>query len=466
MTSLQIGDTRAADGVLDDAAVEALRGSVRGEVIRPADPTYEEARKVWNGMIDRRPGVIVRPTGVADVVDAVNFAREHQLLLAVRGGSHSAAGLAMCDGGIVIDLSRMRGVRVEARQRRAHAQGGLLWADFDRETQVLGLATTGGTVSNTGIGGLTLGGGLGWLMGKYGFACDNLLSADVVTADGTVVTAGVDEHPDLFWALKGGGGNFGVVTALEYQLHEVGPTVLGGMVLHPRAAARDVLRFYRDYCRAIPDEAEAFAALLTSPDGDPLVALLLGYNGPLDEGERVLAPARQFGSPVADLVAPMPYVQRQTLIDDLGVHGIHRYWKSGFMPELPDDFIDLIVERGETMTSPMSVIGWFFVHGVAARVDPSATAFGLRGAQWDFDIISQWTDPAEADEQVRWTRALWGEVEPYATGGVYVNHIAGDEPGRVHAAFGANYERLVSVKNRYDPTNLFRLNHNIPPTAS
>lgn len=465
MTSLQIGDTRAAEGVVDDAAVEKLRQGFRGAIIRPADEAYDDARKIWNRMIDRRPGLIVQPAGVADVIDAVTFARDQNLRVAIRGGSHSAAGHAMCDGGIVIDLVGLKGVKIDQRRRTAHAQGGLLWGEFDHETQALGLATTGGTVSNTGIGGLTLGGGLGWLMGKHGFACDNVLSADVVTADGTQITASPDEHADLLWALKGGGGNFGVVTSIEYQLHEVGPTVLGGMVLHPRAAAPDVLRFYRDYCRTIPDEAEAYAALLTSPDGDPLTAILLGYTGDLDEGERVLAPARQFGSPIADLVTHMPYVQRQTLIDDLGVHGIHRYWKSGFMPELSDDLIDLMVDRAGTMTSPMSVVGLFYVHGAAARVDPTATAFGLRGAQWDFDIISQWTDPAQAEDQVAWTRSFWSQVEPYATGGVYVNHIAGDEPGRVHAAFGVNYDRLLATKRQYDPTNLFRLNHNISPTG-
>jgi FAD/FMN-containing dehydrogenase len=237
------------------------------------------------------------------------------------------------------------------------------------------------------------------------------------------------------------------------------------MVLYPRSASKDVLRHYRDFASGIPDEAEAFAAMLTSPDGDPLVAILLGYNGDLSQGEKVLAPARSFGSPIADLVTAMPYTQRQTLIDDLGVHGIHRYWKSGFVPDLSDTFIDLIVDRADTMRSPMSVVGAFYVHGAAARVDPTATAFGLRGAQWDFDIISQWTDPSEADDHVRWTRQFWSETEPFCTGGVYVNHIAEDEPNRVHAAFGPNYERLVSVKNRYDPTNLFRLNHNIKPTV-
>ena len=463
MTSLHVGDTRAAETVLDEADVQALRERVRGEVIRPTDAGYDDARKIWNGMIDRRPGVIVRCAGVSDVIDAVNFARDHRLLVAVRGGSHSAAGHAMCDDGLVIDLAGLKAVRIDQRTKRAHAQGGLTWGEFDHETQALGLATTGGTVTNTGIGGLTLGGGLGWLMGKHGFACDNLLSADIVTAEGRLITASADDHADLFWALKGGGGNFGVVTSFEFQVHEVGPTVLGGMVLYPRAAAKEMLRFYRDFCPTLPDEAEAHAALLTSPDGDPIAAMLLGYNGDLAEGERILAPARQFGSPIVDLVSPMPYVQRQALIDDLGVHGIHRYWKSGFMPELGDDFIDLAVERAATMTSPMSVVGLLYVHGVAARIDPSATAFGLRGAQWDFDIISQWTDPSLADEQVRWTRSFWSEVEPFAKGGVYVNHIAADEPGRVHAAFCANYDRLLAVQRQYDPNNLFRLNHNITP---
>ena len=465
MTSLHVGDTRAAENALDEAAVQQLRASVRGAVIRPDDEAYETARRIWNGMIDRRPAVIVRCAGVADVVTAVNFARDRDLRIAVRGGGHSAAGHAVCDDGLVVDLTTLTGVRVDPRTQTAHAQGGLLWKDLDHETQEFGLATTGGTVSNTGIAGLTLGGGLGWLMGKHGLTCDNLLAADVVTAEGKLVTASADEHPDLLWALKGGGGNFGVVTSFEYQLHPVGPQVLGGMVIHPRAAAKDVLRFYRDFCRTLPDEAEAHAAMLTSPDGHPVVAMMLGYNGSLDEGERVLAPARQFGSPLADLVGPMPYAQRQSLLDDMGVHGLHRYWKSGFLPDLPDDFIDLAVERADTMTSPMSAVAIFHVHGAAARVDPTATAYGLRGEQWDFDIISQWADPSLADEQVRWTRSFWSAAEPYATGGVYVNHMAADEPERIRGAFGRNYERLLAVKRQYDPTNLFRLNHNIDPAS-
>jgi FAD/FMN-containing dehydrogenase len=442
-------------------AVTELKGRLRGEVLIASDAGYDEARRIWNGMIDKRPAVIARCAGVGDVVDAVNFAREHDLPLAIRGGSHSAAGLAMCDDGLVIDLTRMRGARVDPAARTVQAQAGMLWADLDRETQVFGLATTGGTVSNTGVSGLTLGGGLGWLMGKHGLACDNVVSIDLVTADGAVVTASESEHTDLFWALRGGGGNFGVATSFSFRLHEVGP-VLGGMVIHPLSEAKSVLRFYRDFCAQLPDEAEAYTGMLTSPDGHPVIALMLGYNGDLSVGERVLAPARQFGTPVADLVGVMPYATRQQVLDDLGVHGIQRYWKSGFLPQLADDVIDMAVEHAHTRTSPLSVVAVFNFHGVAARVDPTATAFGLRATQFDYDVIAQWTNPAEAAIHVQWARECWKQIEPH-TSGVYVNHIAEDEPGRVTAAYGPNYERLVSVKTRYDPSNLFRLNHNIRP---
>jgi FAD/FMN-containing dehydrogenase len=453
-----------SSGVTVDAVLE-FRTRVRGDVLEMADVGYDEARKVWNGMIDKRPAVIARCAGVADVIEAVNFARTNDLLVAIRGGSHSAAGLAVCDDGLVIDLTRMKGARVDPVARTVQAQAGLLWADLDRETQAFGLATTGGTVSNTGVSGLTLGGGLGWLMGKHALACDNLLSVDLVTADGTFLTASETQHADLFWALRGGGGNFGVATSFEFKLHEVGPTVLGGLVIHPLSEAGSVLRFYRDFCISLPDEAEAYCSILTAPDGNPVIALLIGYTGSLAEGERVLAPARQFGSPLADLVGPISYVQRQRLIDDLGVHGIHRYWKSGFVPELTDDFIDVVVERAKTLLSPLTAIGFFFFHGAASRVDPQATAFGLRSIQWDFDIISQWTNPAEAAIHVQWTREFWKAAEAYASG-VYVNHIAEDEPGRVTAAYGPNYARLVSVKSQYDPANLFRLNHNIRPRTA
>jgi FAD binding domain/Berberine and berberine like len=451
--------------VLADTGVRELKGRLRGALLQPGDEGYEAGRRVWNAMIDKSPDLIVQCGGVADVIAAVNFARTNDVLLALRGGGHSAAGLGTCDGGILIDLSRMKGVQVDPARRTVRAQAGLTWAEFDHETQAFGLATTGGSVSNTGIAGLTLGGGIGLLMGKFGFACDNLRSADVVTADGQFVTASADEHPDLFWALRGGGGNFGVVTSFEFQLHPVGPTVLGGMVLHRVANAVDLLRFYRDFSSSLPDAAEAWVSLLTSADGEPVLAFLLAYNGPLDEGERALEPARKYGAPIADLVGPMSYVQRQAQIDAaLAMYDIHRYWKSGFVSEISDDLIKLLVDQFATVPSPMSIVGLFNVHGAASRVDPTATALGLRGLRWDLSIISQWADPAEADRQVRWTRGCWADAEPFASG-VYVNHIAEDEPGRVHNAFGPNYARLATVKQHYDPGNLFRVNHNIKPRA-
>jgi FAD/FMN-containing dehydrogenase len=370
--------------------------------------------------------------------------------------------LAVCDDGVVADLTRMRGIRVDPSGRTVQVQAGSLWGDLDRETQVFGLATTGGTVSNTGVSGLTLGGGLGWLMGKHRLACDNLLSIDLVTAEGASIVASETEYPDLFWAVRGGGGNFGVATSFSFRLYEVGPLVLGGLVVHPFKEARAVLQFYREFCQELPDEAEAYTAIMTTPDGERVIALMLGYTGDLSEGERVLAPARQFGSPIADLVQPMPYVQRQRLLDDLGTHGLHRYWKSGFVKRLSDELLEVTLDHAQAVLSPLTVIGIFYFHGAASRVDPQATAFGLRGEQWDFDIISQWTDPAESAGHVQWTRQFWNAVEKYA-GGVYVNHLAGDEPQRLAAAFGPNYERLIDVKTRYDPANLFHLNHNIPP---
>jgi FAD/FMN-containing dehydrogenase len=329
---------------LDDADVDVLRRAVRGELIVAGGARYEEARRVWNGNVDRRPALIVRCLGPADVQQAVSFARSYGLLVSVRGGGHSAPGYGTNDGGVVIDLSLMKGIRVDPDARTVWAQGGVLWRDLDHETQAFGLATTGGTVSNTGIAGLTLGGGLGWLMGKHGLSIDNLISADVVTADGQFRKASAKDNPDLFWALRGGGGNFGVVTSLEYRLHPV-TQVLGGMVLYPLDQARDLLRFYRDFCGTLPDEAEAYAALLTAPEGMPVAALILGYNGPIADGEKVLAPARRFGKPLADVVGPMPYAARQRMLDEPNAtHGLQRYWRSAFTEQISDGLIDIMVE--------------------------------------------------------------------------------------------------------------------------
>jgi FAD/FMN-containing dehydrogenase len=462
MTITAVTLDRAATN-LSDAAIDGLRTGIRGELILSGGDGYETARRVWNGNIDRRPALIVRCTGAADVQCAVDFARTHELLLSVRGGGHSAPGYGTNDGGMVIDMSLMKGIRVDPGSRTARAQGGVLWREFDHETQAFGLATTGGTVSDTGIGGLTLGGGLGWLMGQHGLSIDNLISADVVTADGQFRTASPTENPDLFWALRGGGGNFGAVTSLEYRLHPVTES-LSGLVIYPLDQAREVLRFYRDFCATLPDEAEAFAGLLTH-DGAPVVAMILGYNGPMEAGERVLAPARQFGKPIADSVGPMPYSVRQTLIDDpLAKHGLHRYWRSAFTEQLSDALIDRMVQGAASFTSPLSLLGLFYLHGAAARVPATATAFAARRPQWDFDIIGQWTDAAESSDHIVWVRALWDRLEPELLGTVYINHLADDDrPEKVRASYGDNYARLRELKAVYDPMNLFRVNANISP---
>ncbi|HEY5864501.1 MAG TPA: FAD-binding oxidoreductase [Candidatus Tectomicrobia bacterium] len=465
MAGLHATTTIGVDTTIDDAALEAFKTSLRGELLRPGDPGYDDARKVWNGMIDKRPALIARCTGVADIIDAVNFARTNELLVSIRGGGHNITGNAVCDGGLMIDLSRMKSVRVDPVKRTARAEAGLTWGEYNRETQAFGLASTGGVVSTTGIAGLTLGGGLGWLMGKHGLSCDNLLSADIVTADGQFLTASAREHPDLFWGLRGGGGNFGVVTSFEYQLHPV-DSVLAGMVLHPMATAKDVLRFYREYARSAPDALTAFATLMTSPEGAPVVAIVVGYIGPIAEGERLVAPVRKFGSPIADTIGPMSYVQLNTMFDAAFPYGgVQRYWKSSFLKHLGDDVLDILVTRAATMPSPMSMVGFFHVHGAASRVHANETAFGLRDDQWDYDIISQWLNPEESAHHMQWTREFWTAVEPFATGEVYVNHLDAEEATRIRAAYSDNYERLVALKNKYDPTNLFRLNQNIKPTV-
>jgi FAD/FMN-containing dehydrogenase len=456
-----------ADGAgttLRDADIEGLRGALRGELIRSGHRSYEATRRVWNGNVDRRPALIARCTGVADVQQAVNFARTHRLLVSLRGGGHSAPGYGTNDGGLVIDLSPMKGIRVDPNTRTVRAQAGVLWRELDHETQAFGLATTGGTVSNTGIAGLTLGGGLGWLMGKHGLTVDNLIAADVVTADGQFRQVSATDSPDLFWALRGGGGNFGVVTSFEYRLHPV-TTVLGGLLLYPLEQAREVLRFYRDFCRTLPDEAEAYSGLLTSPEGRPVAALILGYNGPIEDGTKVLAPARQFGKPIADLVGSVPYRARQLLLDEPNaVDGLHRYWRSAFTEHISDALIDMLVQGAAHFSSPMSALIFFYMHGAATRVSPTATAFAARRPQWDFDAIGQWTDAAQAPQHIAWVRALWGQLEPHLQGSAYVNHLAADDrPEKVRASFGENYGRLRELKGVYDPTNLFRVNANIAP---
>jgi FAD/FMN-containing dehydrogenase len=449
-------------------STDVLRAQIAGSVLSPSDATYDEARRVHNGLIDRRPALVVRCHGTADVQAAVRFGRERGLEIAVRGGGHNVAGNAVCDGGLMIDLSAMRGVHVDPRGRRARAQGGATWGDYNRETQLHGLASTGGVVSTTGVGGLTLGGGLGWLMGKHGMAVDSLRAVELVTAAGEVVRASADEHPDLFWAVRGGGGNFGVATWLEYELYPVGPTVIGGLVAHPFAAARDVLRFYRDFTASLPDELTVFAGVLHAPDGSgtKLAAIIVCHAGSLEAGEKAVAPVKRFGSPVMDAIAPMPYSAVNTLFDAGFPKGALNYWKSNFLAALDDTAIDTMIQRFAAAPSPMSALLLEHFHGAATRVSPTETAFPHRAVGYNFLAVGEWLDTSATRANVAWARDAYGAMAPHFTTGRYVNYLNGDEVGddtAVSAAFGPNWKRLREVKRKYDPDNVFHLNQNIKP---
>jgi FAD binding domain/Berberine and berberine like len=449
---------------LDEAAIRELSVSLRGELIRPGDDGYDRARAVFNGMVDRRPALIVRCAGVSDVVKGVEFARSNDLLLSIRGGGHSVAGKAVCDGGLMLDLSPMKGIRVDPARRTAEAQAGLTLGEFDHETQEFGLATTLGVVSVTGIAGLTLGGGLGWLNGKHGLACDNLISADVVTADGRLLTASEEENEDLFWGLRGGGGNFGVVTSFRYRLHPVG-TVLGGGLSYPLSKAHEVLRFYHEFASGCPDELSTDASLGVAPDGSGVVVVSVCYCGPAEEGERVLRPLREFGSPLTDNIRPMAYTTLQSAPDASFPPGRRHYWKSSYLKHLSDEAIEVMVRFVSEMPSPTTGVGLQQMHGAASRVGPTTTAFPHRDEHYDFLILSQWTDPAESERNVEWTRSLFEAMQPFFEAGVYVNNLGDEGEDRVQAAYGVNYDRLSTLKSLYDPTNLFRLNQNIPPAS-
>jgi FAD/FMN-containing dehydrogenase len=438
----------------------------RGRLVGDGDAEYEECRRVWNAMIDKRPALVARCTGPEDVVAALAYARERELPIAVRGGGHNIAGLSTCDDGIVIDLSAMKAIEVDAGAQTARAEPGLRWVEFDAATQAHGLATTGGTVGDTGIAGLTLGGGFGWLCGKYGMTIDNLLSTEVVTADGRVLTASADENPDLFWALRGGSGNFGVVTSFEYDLHAVGPTITGGGVFHPLEQAPEVLRFYREFAASAPDEVTTYCGFLPGPHG-PVIAVAAAHCGSLADGERALAPLKSFGSPVHDRVGPLPYIVQQSLLDDLLPVGVHNYWKAEYVDGLSDGVIEAMCEAYGRVPSPRSIVLFIPVNGAASRVPPDATAFPHRDPRLvGVGIYSLWGDPVEADANVAWTRETWDALHPYSTGGVYVNDVADDEGAdRARAAYGSNYERLAKIKAEYDPDNVFRLNSNIRPAG-
>jgi FAD/FMN-containing dehydrogenase len=446
-----------------------LRSSFAGNILTPDDTGYDDTRKVHNGLIDKRPAAILVCSNSADVIAAVNFAREGGYEAAIRGGGHNVAGRAVCDGGVMIDLAQMKGVRVDPDRRVAHAEPGVNWGEFNRATQVHGLATTGGVVSSTGIAGLTLGGGIGYLMGKYGLTVDNLRSAELVTADGNLLTASGEENPDLFWALRGGGGNFGVVTNFEYQLHEVGPTVTGGFCAHLLEDARDVLRFYRDFVQTMPDELIVLGALVHSPDGSgtKLAAMVAAHCEAPQSSETDVAPLKSFGKPVLDSIGPISYEDLNTMFDAANPKGLLNYWKSGFLIKLTDDVIELVVEQFERAPSPLSSIYLEPFHGAAVRVDAQDTAFPHRREGLNLSIISQWTDHPRSDENIAWTRETYASLMPYMESGSYINYIDSDGSGRsVQSAYGPNFQRLREVKLRYDPDNFFHMNQNIPPAES
>lgn len=456
--------TRIPQVTVDGAKVNAFKTSLRGQLITPADEGYEAARAIWNVMIDRRPALIAKCVEVDDVVNAVRFAREQKLDVAIRGGGHGVAGNAVCDGGLMIDLSPMQGLQIDPDRRVARAEAGLTWGTFDRETQACGLATTGGIVPTTGIAGLTLGGGLGYLMRSCGLACDNVLSAEVVTADGRVLTASARENADLFWGLRGGGGNFGIVTKLEYRLHPVGPTVLGGLIIHPLDQGREAARFYRDFANAAPDELITHLSFATSPKGHPVVAFVVCYNGPVEEGERVIKPLRKFGSPLADMVAPVSYLEMQARAEPFYPLGRRHYWKSSFVKEFSDNAIETMLSHFAAVPSPHSGAALEQLGGAMGRVGADETAFGDRSAPFSLIITSQWENPAETAQNVKWARDFWTAMQPFSKEAAYINYLDAGDEARVKAAFSdSTFERLVALKNTYDPTNFFHLNQNISP---
>jgi len=459
--------------VLAAEVADALEGEFQGQVIRPQDAGYQDARRIWNASIDRLPAIIVRPVGVADVIAAVRIARERDLLVAVRGGTHSIAGYSTCDDGMVIDLSGMKGIRVDPQRRRAYVEPGVVWQELDRETQAFGLAVTGGLISSTGVAGFTLGGGVGWLHRRYGLACDNLISAKLVTADGSTVVASDDANPDLLWALKGGGGNFGIVTSFEFALHSVGPEITGGLIFYPGERAAEVMGFFRDFYEQASDSVTLACVLRLAPPapflpqevhGTRVVAIAGVHAGSLEDAERELKPLKDFGQPIADLMVPRPYTQMQTLLDASWTPGFQNYWKAEFLTGLPDGAIDVMVEHLASITSPLSDFKLPYLGGAIGRVGEDATAYGHRDAPFILNINSRWTDANDSERHIEWTRSLWNAVQPYSAGGTYTNFMSEDEADRVEDSYGkAKYRRLVEMKRRFDPANFFRLNQNIIP---
>lgn len=459
---------------LDDTLIEALRRRFQGKIIGPADAGYDEARSIWNGMIDKRPALIARCASSSDVVEAINFARDNNLLPSVRGGGHNVAGSAVCDDGLMIDLSLMKDIHFDPETGTVTAQPGVVFGELDRATQPYGLAVPGGIVSVTGMPGLTLGGGFGWLSRKYGFTCDNLLAADVVTAGGQRLTASATENPDLFWGIRGGGGNFGIATSFKFQARPVGPDVVAGMIIYPLAAAVDVLRFYREFTASTPEELGTMAVFLLAPPapfipeemrGKPVLAIIVCYAGEVEAGERVVQPLRDFGTPIFDGIMRKPFSAHNSSLDAGQPSGMHYYWKSEYITEIADNAIETLVAFAANMTSPYSRLAIFQLGGAIKRYDEQAMAVSHRNAEYVIAINTGWASPQDTAAQMQWTHNLWTAIRPFSSGGVYVNFLSADDgEDRVRAAYGAaKFDRLVQLKSKYDPQNFFQVNKNIRP---
>ena len=459
---------------LDRSTVAELLAGFRGQVLLPEDEGYDQARRVWNGSIDRRPAAVLRCVGVADVLAGLRLVRETGLPVAVRGGGHNVAGFGTCDDGVVLDLSPMAAVRVDPAARTARVEPGAVWAELDRETQAFGLAVTGGVMSTTGVAGFTLGGGVGWLQRKLGLACDSLRSADLVTADGELVVASDEATPELMWGLRGGGGNFGVVTSFEFDLHPVGPEVYSGLVAWPAEDAPEVLTFLRGFAAETPDEVTMVAICRTAPPapflpeevhGTPIVAIAACYAGPVEDGERVLAPLRALGSPVGDAMGPRPYTAFNAMFDASWAPGFENYWKAEYLSGLPDACIDVVADHALRHSSPLSDVKIAQMGGAVARIGEDDTAYGHRAAPFLLNINTRWEDRSETERHVAHTRELWEAMRPFTHGGAYVNFLGDEGADRVREAYGdAKFRRLQALKRSYDPDNVFRLNQNVPPS--
>ena len=453
-----------AISTIDGALLEALTATFSGTVLLPGEDGYEEARRIHNGLIDRRPALIARCRGTADIADAIGLARSSGIEISVRGGGHNVAGRAVSDGGLMIDLSEMRGIHVDPQARTARAQGGVTWKELNREAHAHGLAVTGGAISSTGIAGYTLGGGLGWLMAKHGLGCDNLIGVELVTAEGEIVEVTDESHPDLMWALRGGGGNYGVAASLVYRLHPL-TTVTGGLIVHPFDAAADMLRFYREAVADCPDDLTVFAALAHAPDGSgmKIAAMAVFHTGTPEEAERDLAPFKAWGAPLAIEVGRMPYPVMNTLLDDAYPERSLNYWLSSFTTGVTDGLIDVALERFAAVPSPMTAMLLEHFHGAVTRVGATETAVPHRDEGWNFLMTSVWLEPVDTDANVAWTKDAFAALSEHFSGGRWLNYLGDDQDDAITSAYGPNYDRLVEVKRRFDPDNVFHLNHNIVP---